>query len=183
MDLKIIETGNGGDLAKNGDQIRVINGFQNMPYLAMFGGNHEESTPNSRRPAEKRFDYWGNELLLRSSPEQQFNSLTEKTLKSVSLNSAGRIKILDAVKSDLEFMRAFANVSVDVQIIAQDRVKISVIIQQPDNLESDEFIYIWDATAFELDATGVTFPKKYSYLLTEIGDIITTEDRSEILWE
>ena len=40
MDLKLIETGNGGDLVKLGDNLELINGFQNMPYLAKIGRAH-----------------------------------------------------------------------------------------------------------------------------------------------
>ena len=38
-DLQIIENGDGGDAVLNGNDLSIIDGFQNMPYLGMFGGN------------------------------------------------------------------------------------------------------------------------------------------------
>ena len=58
MDLKLIETGNGGDLVKNSKDLEVIFGFQNMPYLALFGGNPGFSTPTQRPENSQAFDWW-----------------------------------------------------------------------------------------------------------------------------
>lgn len=149
MDLEVIETGNGGDLVLKGNDLAFIFGFQNMPYLALFGGNVEASTPVERIPSEQAFDWWGNSLLP-NKPEVQFNSLTERTLNNVAVNSAGRLEIENAVKKDLEFMDAFAKVSVDVSIVSTDRVRILVSILEPENLDPKEFQFIWDFTKQEL---------------------------------
>ena len=172
MDLKLIETGNGGDLVKLGDNLELINGFQNMPYLAMFGGNVEQSTPQTRKLGEQNFDWWGNSLLFPTNSAIQFNSLTEKTLMNVSLNSAGRVKIQNAILSDLNFMNAFAKVEVEVSLLGLDKVKIFLKILQPNNLESDEFIYIWDSTNFELSENGVSKPRDWNYIITDNDEII-----------
>jgi hypothetical protein len=79
MDLVLIEqNGNGGDLILQGNDLAVCTGYENIPYLSMCGGS----------------DWWGNEFL---DPAQQFNSLTEKTLRQYALNSAGRVAIEQAV--------------------------------------------------------------------------------------
>ena len=62
-DLKLKETGSGGDLIFNGNDLEVVEGFQNMPYLGMYGGNLEQNTKEFL-PDEQRFDCWFNNLLL-----------------------------------------------------------------------------------------------------------------------
>jgi len=39
MDLEIVETLNGGDLLIKNNDLSMIEGLQNMPYIGMFGGN------------------------------------------------------------------------------------------------------------------------------------------------
>lgn len=150
MDLELREIGSGGDIVKTAKDVSVIYGLQNMPYLALFGGNVEASTPIRRLVNEQAFDFWGNSLLLVDSPAMQYNSLTERTLHEVALTSAGRLRIEQAVFNDLAFMKAFAKIAVSVAIIATDKVRIGVKITQPDNLEEKVFIFIWDATKKEL---------------------------------
>ncbi len=149
MDLEVIESGNGGDLVLKGNDLSFIFGFQNMPYLALFGGNVIASTPVERIPSEQAFDWWGNSLLP-NKPEVQFNSLTERLLNNIAVNSSGRLEIENAVKKDLEFMSTFANVSVDVSIVSTDRVRILVTILEPENLDPKEFQFIWDFTNQEI---------------------------------
>jgi hypothetical protein len=152
MDLKVIESaGNGGDLVKTLKDVQVIEGFESMPYLAMFGGNVEASTQRTRLPSEQLFDFWGNNLLFPNDQSIQFNSETERTLNTTALTSSGRSIIEAAVKRDLAFMKAFCEVAVAVSIIDSNRVVIGVRLQEPNNQQSREFIYIWDATRNELN--------------------------------
>lgn len=158
MDIQIIETNNGGDFIKIPGNLSIIQGFGNMPYLGMFGGNVEQDTPISRLTTEQAFDWWGNNLILSDNPSGQFNSKTERTLNKVALNSAGRIKIQEAVNSDLDFMRAFAEIIVDVQIIATDKVQILITVKS--STKERDFIYLWDATN---KAVGPTIKKIFDY--------------------
>jgi hypothetical protein len=155
MDLKVIESNNGGELVKNPKDLAVIFGFENMPYLGMFGGNIEQSTPIQRLPGEQAFDWWGNSLFFNENTGLQFNSETERTLNNVALTSSGRKQIEEAVIKDLEFMQAFAVVSVSVTIPERDKVNISITIEEPSNLTEKKFVYIWDATKNELTTTIV----------------------------
>jgi hypothetical protein len=148
MDLELVETYNGGDLVKTAKDVSVINGFQNMPYIATFGGNVEASTPRKRLITEQDFSWWGNYNIQDSGI--QINSQTERVLQRVALNSSGRMLIQQAIIKDLEFMRSFAEVAVDVKILATDVVAWGIKIRKPDNLQEREFIYIWDATVAEL---------------------------------
>ena len=152
MDLRVIENaGNGGDLVKTQKDIQVIEGFENMPYLAMFGGNLDASTQRTVLPSEQQFDFWGNTILFPNGQSIQFNSETERTLNTTALTSSGRSIIEAAVKRDLTFMKAFCEVSVAVSIIDSNRVVIGVRLLEPGNQQSRDFIYIWDATRNELN--------------------------------
>jgi hypothetical protein len=63
MDLRLVETGNGGDLIRTINDLNVINGLSNYPYLAMFGGNVSQSTPQTKEVGEESFDWFGNVFL------------------------------------------------------------------------------------------------------------------------
>lgn len=150
MDLALFEAkGNGGDYIRKTNDLYVIDGFQSMPYISLFGGNTEASTKINRPEAVQAFDFWGNSLIPNNA-SIQFNSETERTLMNTALTSAGRIVIENAVKKDLAFMSDFADVTVQVSIISTDKVRIYIKIMQPDNLQNKEFIYIWSATRREL---------------------------------
>lgn len=149
MDLRIIETGNGGDVVKKRRDLAVIEGLENFAYLALFGGNVKASTPRQRLESEQAFDWWGNSMIP-NEPSLQMNSETERVLNSVPLNSAGRQLIINAIKTDLAFMRDFAEVGVAVSIPSDNTVVIGISMKEPDNLQAREFIYIWDATKIEV---------------------------------
>ncbi|MCK4521556.1 MAG: hypothetical protein KAU20_03200 [Nanoarchaeota archaeon] len=146
----IIETGDGGDAVLNGNDLQVINGLQNMPYIAMFGGNIEASTVGEKLPNEQAYDWWGNNLLMLNDPSLQFNSDLERLLDNIVLNSSGRLEILSTVKKDLKFMLGFAELEVEVSIVTVDRILIYLKIQEPGNLQSNEYTYIWDSMSSEL---------------------------------
>lgn len=148
-DLKMVETFDGGDIVFSGRDLVVIDGFQNMPYLGMFGGNVKQSTKEFNVD-EQRGDFWGNSLLMLGQPEIQYNSDTERLLNTTALNSTSRLLIEQTIKKDLDFMTKFAKVVVAVSIIGPDRISITIEIREPNNTESNVFSYIWDSTKLEL---------------------------------
>lgn len=150
MDLELKETFDGGDFVMKRNDVSVIEGFGNMPYIGLFGGNPGFNTPRSKPRSQQSFDFWGNNVFANNNLTLQFNSNTEHALNTTPLTSNGRILIEQAVKKDLQFMRPFARVGVSVTISGIDRVILAVRIIQPDNLEQRDFIYIWDATKKEL---------------------------------
>lgn len=136
FDLAIIETGNGGDIQLLKNDLAVVQGIENMPYLAMFGGNKEQSTENVNAnqpvPAQS-FDWWGNNLFMQGDQSIQFNSKVEKILNTTPLTSAGRVLIENAIKKDLEFLEEIATITVVVTIVATDRIDINIEIKQTNN--------------------------------------------------
>lgn len=179
-DVNLLVGPNGCDALLSGRDMSIVYGFQNMPLLALFGGNREQSTPRTFVDGEQRRDYWANSLLMPNDPQQQFNSLTERILMNVALNSSGRLQIEQAVIKDLEFMKAFAIITVDVAIVGVDKVRINIRFQKPDKLQEQVFVFIWDGTQSSL--TYEAPPTQY-YLGTESGGFITTESGELIsLW-
>jgi hypothetical protein len=170
MDLEIIETNNGGDLVKNPKDLSMTFGFDNMVYLAMFGGNREASTPLLRDENAQAFDFWANSLLFANDSSIQMNSETERTLDKVALNSFGRTLIEKAVKKDLEFMDAFAVVSVAVSIVSVDTIAIAIKVVRLDNLEQRAFVYVWDATNSRLIQRQAVINKGGQTVTTRIFD-------------
>lgn len=150
MDLLLTETFDGGDVVKTPKDLTVIEGFENMVYLALFGGNVEASTPSRVVDNEQSFDFWGNNLLWNNDSSLQFNSETERALKNNPLSSSGRLVIEQAVKTDLKFMSDFTDTSVSISIVTNDKIQISVTLKKPDNIQDKTFVYIWDATISEL---------------------------------
>ncbi len=152
FDLEMIETGNGGDLVLLDRDLRVITGLQTMVYLALFGGNPGFVTPTIRPENDNAFDFWGN-ALIKENREQQYNSLTEKKLEDVALNSAGRIEIEEAVNADLEFLKEVANVSVSVSvvIVSDDVVTIGIVLTEPETDQNKAIVFSWKTFMSELD--------------------------------
>jgi phage gp46-like protein len=150
IDLQIVETGNGGDLMMIGGDLAQVSGWENMVYLALFGGNVEANTDPARPENTQDFSWWGNALLMPNQPGLQFNSNTERVLKSVGLTSGNLPAIQNAVNADLAFMNDFAKVSITVSIIGVDKVKLDIVVKEPGTLNSMQFVYIWDGTAQDL---------------------------------
>ncbi len=143
-DLLLFENGSGGDiLVSNNDMTLVETLFQQV-YISLFGGNIEANTTGSEIEGQQRDDWWANTLLFSDTPEKQFNSNTERTLDNVTLNTSGRIDIKRAVESDLNSLSDIADITVNVVILAHDKVQISVLLQKPDGEEDKILQFIWD---------------------------------------
>lgn len=149
-DVYLIETGDGGDVVLQGNDIKLIGGLENMIYIALFGGNPGNSTFGPKED-EQVFDFWGNFMLHPSEREVWFNSTLEYLLENTAITSSGRYQLEQAVLNDLQFMTRFAKVSASVQLIGIDKVKIDVIVMEPSTQTSTEFSYIWNATNQEID--------------------------------
>lgn len=150
MKGKIIPNSQLKNLTPNVNDLVVIYGFENMIYIGLFGGNVAQSTPETRAPNEQCFDWWGNSLLMPNLATQQFNSQTERALNTYSLTSGNLIYIQNAINADLEFMQPFAKVTVTVAIIGVDKVRLQILVKEPNNLAQKEFLYIWDGTKQDL---------------------------------
>lgn len=172
MDIKIYETGNGGDIMIRGNDLESVQSFENMPYLGMFGGNVEQTTDQVGETDEQRFDWWGNSFLF--DLPTQLNSITERTLINTPITSQGRILIENAIKADLQFMQSFAIVTVAVTIISDDWLNIAIGIREPSNQNNYLYQFIWDAAKGKIlgddNYSGPNFPfPEGDFRITEDG--------------
>lgn len=119
-DLLIYETGNGGDLKLRGADLVSVNGYENVTYLAMFGGA----------------SWWGNYM----QPSRPFQSQTETVLETTALNSAGRLAVEEAVKNDLAFLTEIPGTTftVSVTLVSKDRIDIDIAV------DGQTFYYSWN---------------------------------------
>lgn len=111
-DLLIKETGNGGDLVLKGNDLAMVSGAENMPYLSMFGGAN----------------WWANDLLLGDDIDLQFNSESEAAINEISLNSSGRVALENAIQRDLASLKKNSNSAlvVSVSFVSSERISIEI---------------------------------------------------------
>lgn len=112
MDIQITEQNNGGDMTLYNNDLAIVYGVENMPYLSMFGGA----------------GYWANDLLL-SEKFRAFLSETGQALISVPLNSQGREAIIQAAQRDLQFLLDMNNnttLTVQAVITSDNRLDMSI---------------------------------------------------------
>lgn len=145
-DLMIYETGSGGDLNIKNNDIETINGLTNQVYLALFGGNIEQSTSENLDQLDERLDWWGNSLL---DEENQFNSEFERKLNEVALTSEGVSILVNAAKKDLKYLENYADIDIFGSITQINRFEITINLTEPDEI-STKIKFIWDGTQNEL---------------------------------
>lgn len=144
-DFGLYERGNGGDIIVKNNDIESVSLLSNQVYIALFGGNVEGISRNDSTDQEKN-DYWANNLIFKNLPNKQFNSITEKTLNEIVLNSSGRVTLIEAIKADLSYLNISFDVSeIDVIFEAQNRIKIAIFINK-----NNSFEIIWDYFKKEL---------------------------------
>lgn len=151
MDIGLYETLNGGDISIQDNDIFTSVSLWNQIYIALFGGNVEQSTTDNLDGLE-RSDFWGNSFI--DDVDEQYNSETERILNNVSINSSGIQKIQQSVENDLGFLRKLAEVEVDVTIPRIDSVYIFISIQEPDNVEKEVYRILWDGTRSSVIGDG-----------------------------
>ena len=150
-DLSIYETFDGGDIAIQGNDLQLVESLFNQPYLGLFGGNLAQITPVDDEDIEtlERFDYWGNQLLYRDSPDLQNNSNFEKTLDLVAANSSGLQELTQVGKDDLLFLEEVGEVEFTVSLVDNDTVQVDVLLIEPETSQQRNFVFLWNGTRLE----------------------------------
>lgn len=149
-DIGIFESGDGGELSIVSGDLLLSESILQQVYLALFGGNIESNTIGNEIDSQERFDYWANGLLWPQNPDKQFNSNTERALNELVLNSSGRIKVINAVESDLDYLKLIVNFEVSVSIVSKNSVRISVVLLSKNNLENKQLVLVYDNAKNEL---------------------------------
>jgi len=159
VDIMIKETFNGGDITILNNDVMVVTGIENMPYLSMFGGG----------------DWWGNDLLLTDGPDLKFIATTEALCRVTTLNSNGRALIEAAVLADLAFLETDVpgtTLNVTVQVLDDNVISITVFI----NLQQ-VFYMLWNPVNPVLSV----LPVSSDVLLNDDGDALFNDDGSVLL--
>ena len=144
VDFSIYESGDGGELLMVNNDISLADSLLQLVYISLFGGNTEASTLGNEIESELRYDWWANSLIFGTQPNKQFNSLTEKTLKTTPLSSSGRLEIQRAIEQDLTFLNQVVDIKVEVSIKGSHRVEILVSLNKYKGKENVDLQYLWD---------------------------------------
>ena len=142
-DILLYESGSGGEMSVITGDLSFTERIWYKVYISLFGGNTEASTKGNESFGQERSDWWGNSLFFPDNPSKQFNSETEKTIKSVALNSSGRLAILDAVKNDLKLFKNISQSDINIVILSSNSVEIQVKISEPLNNSNALLKMIW----------------------------------------
>lgn len=149
-DINLHESGNGGEMAIVSNDLLMGESLFQQVYLALFGGNVEAITRGDELITEERFDYWANSLFFSETPTKQFNSITERTINSVALNGQGRLSIINAVNEDLSYLTELLNYSIDVEILAVNKIRIIINFTPKSNQENRVLQLVYDNAKNEL---------------------------------
>jgi hypothetical protein len=144
QDIDLFEAGSGGEITVVNGDIGLVNILYNQVYLAWFGGNVEASTLGNEPVGMIREDYWQNALLYNNQAALQFNSLVELALRNNALSSSGRIAIQRAAETDLQYLQAIAEITVNVVILSTNKIQLSAQLVQPANNIDATIKFIWD---------------------------------------
>ena len=149
-DINLFEGGSGGEMRILNSDLLIAETIYQTIYLALYGGNVEQSTTSEETDLEENFDYWGNQLFYSNNPDKWFNSQTERVLSSVPLNGEGRKLIEDAVNADLQFLNNVVNFEVEVSISSNNRAEIAIFISEFQNQSDRQLKMVWENSRNEL---------------------------------
>lgn len=149
-DINLFETGSSGDFSIVNDDLLMGETLYQQIYLALFGGNFEASTKDAYLQSEERFDYWGNGLVWKTDKSIQFNSETERTIQNTTLNSSGRLIIIQSVNNDLDYLKTLINFSVEVEIPKHDLLRIIISFSAKSNQQNKVLQMVYDNSKKEV---------------------------------
>ena len=149
-DILLFESGDGGEMSIMSNDLALSETLYQQVYLALFGGNVQQNTKSDFLISEQRFDYWGNSLIWNTQQSRQFNSNTERVLNQVALNGSGRLKIIQAVVDDLEYLNDLLTATVDVQFLETNKIRITVSFVPKGNQENKVLQLVYNNAKNEL---------------------------------
>lgn len=135
-DVLFFHTPDGGELDLVNGQIRLTNGYEGCAYLALFGGNSDDSGDE----VDVRKQWWGN--VDEPDPARQYRSEFQYLLRTLALVSGNLVLFEEAAERDLA--RAFGGVASLVaarcSIPAPRRIQVDI------NIEVDGATHAFDIT-------------------------------------
>lgn len=149
-DIVLYETGSGGDFSILNNDLLMGETLYQQIYLALFGGNPQASTKQSYLITEDRFDYWGNSLIWKDVKTKQFNSETERTLLTTTINSSGRLTIIQAISQDLQYLKSVVDLTVDVELLTTNKIRIIIGLSGKTNQQDRILQLVFDNARKEI---------------------------------
>ena len=146
-DILLYENGSGGEMRIFQNDLATTNSLSQSVYLALFGGNVEANTRGDELQEELRDDYFGNIFLPKN---EQFNSNTERVLSNTALDTKGLIKIEEAVKSDLSFLKDKYSFEIILSLPKIDALKIEIRVSLKNTKEQSFFSMLYNKLKSEL---------------------------------
>lgn len=145
--ISLYENGSGGDFEFVGNDIQMTGALWTMVYIALFGGNPNNSTKQTK-VGEFNKDYWANNLLYPNNTEKQVNSEFENTIRNNALSSANLTLFERVAIEDLKSIDYVGKFYVNCYIESEDRLRTIInVVKQDGSTENAEII--WNATVIE----------------------------------
>ena len=135
-DVLLQQTPDDGDISVTGGLVEMDGGLRSAAYISLFGGNEDDSGAD-----RDNHNWWGN-----IGQRRQIRSETQYLLQTLSPSSGNLLRIEDAVKRDLAWLKAdgvATTIAASVTIPAYNHVKIMIEIDNQDL----EIVDNWSATA------------------------------------
>jgi len=141
-DVVLYQTTDDGEIEVVGGVVTMSGGLETAAYLALFGGNEQDSG----RPGD-RAEFWGN--LSEPDPVRHYRSETQYLLNTSPAIPANVQRINDAVRRDLSFFvdeNIASSIGVEVTIPGLNTVKIVITIEADGDESEFEFVENWKST-------------------------------------
>ncbi len=142
----IYQSGQGGKLYVKSNDIQLTSSLSQEIFIAMFGGNREQSTTFQDTSDQLNDSWWGNTR--QGDPEDLVNSETERVLMGSDLSFQSLARIEAAVKADTDKFKKYGTVEVQVNVPDVNRIEILVKVIEPE--KENKFSLIWDSTRNEV---------------------------------
>lgn len=134
-DVLLQQTPDDGDINVTSGLVEMDGGLRSAAYISLFGGNEDDSAAD-----KDPHNWWGN-----IGQRRQIRSETQHLLQTIPPSSSNLLRIEDAVKRDLSWLKAdgvATSVTASVTIPEYGHVKIMIAIDNQDL----EFVDNWSAT-------------------------------------
>jgi hypothetical protein len=141
-DVLFFHTPDGGEIDLVNGQVRLTNGDEGFVYLALFGGNADDSGDEVDKPKQ----WWGN--VNETDPARQYRSEFQYLLRTLPLVSGNLVLFEEAAERDLA--RAYNGiaklVSARCSIPAPRRIRVEINVERDGEVRAFEITEEWGDT-------------------------------------
>lgn len=142
-DALLLHGPDGADIQVVNGQLALSNGLYASVYLAMFGGNDEDSGDD----AEERLQWWGN--FTEPDAARRYRSRTQYVMRGLSATTGNLARLREAVQEDLQSLVSdgtLTSFSARVRLTAPKRASIEVEVIANGEAYPFEYETAWEGT-------------------------------------